>query len=354
MFAFPGRIVFVLPILLALVTSARAEEGDEHLVMGNPSGATADKGKPDNYLVRKRQYVLSYNSSKGTPNQVSWHLSKKWLGKTHRTDPFAPDTTLPAGFFVVRPNDYRAGGFDRGHLCPAADRSVSKEDMDATFLMANMMPQAPNLNRITWGKLEAYCREQVREGDNDLYIVAGPAGRGGVGSDGDRKFLQGQNGKIVVPGKCWKVVLCVPAGTTDPRKVTAEARVFAVIMPNLQGLSHDWRTYAVPVKDVEKLTGFTFFGNVPPKVAEQLRSRKPQTRAKPTTPGTKEEKPPRKGAVAGELPTFESGCIIGNRKSKIYHVADSRGYETAKKSKNAIFFRTVKAAEKAGYTAAKR
>src|SRR6202040_2973568 len=98
-----------------------------------------------------------------------------------------------------------------------------------------------------------YCREQVRDRGKDLYVVAGPAGRVGVGSEGSRTFLRGARGQIVVPSKCWKVVLGVPAGTIDPSKVTAaEARVFAVIMPNLQGLASDWRSFAVSVKEVEK------------------------------------------------------------------------------------------------------
>jgi endonuclease G len=126
--------------------------------------------------VKKHQFAPSYNRSKGTPNWVSWRLNKGWLGRTTRGNPFAPDLTLPAGFFVVRPNDYRGSGLDRGHMCPAADRSCTKEDMDATFLMTNVGPQAPDLNRITWEKLEAYCREQVRERDVDLYVTAGPAG----------------------------------------------------------------------------------------------------------------------------------------------------------------------------------
>src|SRR3954454_400403 len=123
---------------LALAPPARAAEGDVHLFTGNPSGAAHDKARPDNYLLKKRQYALSYNSSTGTPNWVSWQLSKAWLGKSHRANPFAPDATLPAGFFVVRPRDYDRSGFDRGHLCPATDRSVSHEAMDPTFLMPNM------------------------------------------------------------------------------------------------------------------------------------------------------------------------------------------------------------------------
>jgi hypothetical protein len=46
-------------VFLAFVDPLRAEDGDEHLLVGNPSGATADKGKADNYLLKKRQYVLS-------------------------------------------------------------------------------------------------------------------------------------------------------------------------------------------------------------------------------------------------------------------------------------------------------
>jgi endonuclease G len=324
--------------------------------MGNPSGATADKGKADNYLLKKRQYVLSYNSSKGIPNWVSWQLNKSWLGKTRRGNPFAPDASLPRGFFVVRPNDYRSSGFDRGHMCPAADRSVSREDMDATFLMSNMIPQAPDCNRGTWEKLESYCRDQARDGEHDLYVVAGPAGRGGVGSEGERNFLRGSKGQIVVPAKCWKVVLMVPAGTIDPRKVTSEqARVFSVIMPNAQGLKKDWREYAVPVKDVETLTGYTFFGNLPADVAKDLRSRKPETRAVRGKSEAKAEKPAEKGDAKGlELAEFKEGCVVANRKSKIYHVPSGQGYRQAQKSKNAVFFKDAKDAEKAGYRAAKR
>jgi hypothetical protein len=230
--------------------------------------------------------------------------------------------------------------------------------MNATFVMSNMTPQAPDLNRGTWERLESYCRDQVRDRPRDLYIVAGPAGRGGWGSEGYRTLLRGARGKIVMPGKWWKVILAVPTGT-DPRKVSAEeARVWAVIMPNMQGLNPDWRSYAVRVRDVEELTGFTFFSNLPTEVAEQLRTRQPQTRAKSEKPVVKEKKdksPRKKGKTSElELPAFVEGCVIGNRQSKKYHVPTGSGYQKARKSKNAVFFKNAQDAEKAGYTAAKR
>jgi hypothetical protein len=135
------------------------------------------------------------------------------------------------------------------------------------------------------------------------------------------------------------VVLVLPAGITDARKVTAaEARVFAVVMPNKQGLSNDWREFAVPVSEVEKLAGCTFFGSLSRDVARDLRMRKPETRAK----------------ASGELAAWEKGCVIANRETKKYHLPGGRYYEKAKTSKHAVFFKTEADAKKAGYTAAAR
>jgi endonuclease G len=269
-------------VFLAAGGAGRAAEGDEHLVMGNPSDATADKAKRNNYLIKRRQYALSYNNSKGTPNWVSWHLSKDWLGRTPRRDLFAPDRSLPEGFFVVRPADYEGAGFDRGHMCPAADRNASEADMRATFLMTNMVPQSEANNRHTWEKLEIYCRDQAKEG-KELFIVAGPAGRGAFGSKGYRNFIRGKGGKILVPGKTWKVVLVLPGGVKNPRKVTAKtARAFAVIVPNNELLNSDWRQYSVTVQDVEDLTGYRFFSALPDDVARELKARE-DVRARPTS-----------------------------------------------------------------------
>jgi endonuclease G len=80
-----------------------------HLALGNPSNADTD---PNNYLMIKPQYALSYNNSKGIPNWVSWQLNKSWLGSVDRKNDFRPDTELPASWYQVRPSDYTGGGYD--------------------------------------------------------------------------------------------------------------------------------------------------------------------------------------------------------------------------------------------------
>src|SRR5262249_43754202 len=163
-------------------------------------------------------------------------------------------------------------GLDRGHMCPSGDRTATKEDNEATFYMTNMVPQSPDNNRKTWEKLEAYCRRLARQG-KELYIIAGPAGRGGWGENGFKTLIKARQGNFLVPGKTWKGVLGLPEGGTNPKKVTVEVRTIAVIVPNIQGLDTDWRTYCCSVADVEELTGFTFFSNVPEEVAKEIKAR---------------------------------------------------------------------------------
>jgi endonuclease G len=77
-----------------------------NLLAGNPSGATADPSKPDNYLMERPGYAISYNRSKGTANWVSWRLDASDLGAAERQNDFRPDDALPAGWYHVTPSDY--------------------------------------------------------------------------------------------------------------------------------------------------------------------------------------------------------------------------------------------------------
>lgn len=236
---------------------------NDSLTMGNPSGATTDPLQPANYLLVKPEFAISYNRDKGTPNWVSWYLSPIWRGLAPRSNAFRSDPALPAGWYQVQDYDYSGSGFDRGHLCPAGDRDVTPAADSATFFMTNMMPQAPNLNRGEWEVFESYCRSLVDLG-NELYIVCGGAGSGGIGSASPNVVDLIASGRVTVPAYCWKVAIVMPNGTGDIARVTANTRVIAINMPNTQAASDvPWHTYRVSVDELESLTGFDFFSNIP-------------------------------------------------------------------------------------------
>lgn len=243
------------------------------LLLGNPSGASTDPANRNNYLMIKPYFVLSYNDGKGTPNWVSWAVTIAHLGNAPRKQVFDPDDTLPPGFNVVRSSDYSGSGFDRGHMCPHGDRSANEQMSFSTFVMTNIVPQAPNVNRKAWDQLEVYCRELVRR-HNHLYIQAGPVGIGGRGSRGFREYLAG--GKVTVPADCWKVVVVVPeeGGDDDLAKISMGTRVIAVDMPNDHDVVGDeWDIYRTSPAAIEQKTGLHFFDRIRPDVAAALRQR---------------------------------------------------------------------------------
>ena len=244
---------------------ARQASVSPHLTLGNPSKATASVRKRNNYLLVKPQFALSYNNARGTPNWVSWHLEASDIGDVERQNDFHPEPDLPDGFKRVTPSDYLRTGFDQGHMCNSKDRSTSAEDNSATFSMANMQPQTPDLNRQVWKRLEDFSRDLAQAG-NELYIVAG--------CNGGRRTI-GRANKVTVPTRCWKVIVVLPEGRNDLSRVNEDTRVIAVIMPNRAGISRDrWQKYIKTVRQVEAATGYNFLSEVPKGIQDVIETKK--------------------------------------------------------------------------------
>lgn len=125
---------------------------DYHLNLGNPSDAAILNH--DNFLIEKPQYSLAYNCTEGKAGWVCWHLNMHWLGTTERQDNFRPDTTLPEGCYWVRTSDYTNTGFDRGHLCPSADRTGSVQDIEAKYGWQFFTKLSPQLQEYLKKKID--------------------------------------------------------------------------------------------------------------------------------------------------------------------------------------------------------
>lgn len=246
------------------------DNSNDNLALGNPSGAVTSTASPTNYLLVKPQYAVGYNRDQGKSIWVSWHLGASDLGNAARQDDFRADTDLPSGWYQVKMSDYSSSGFDRGHNCPSADRTATVADNSATFLMSNMMPQAPNNNQQTWGNLEDYCRTLVRAG-NELYIVCGSYGRGGTGSAGYQMTIA--SGRVTVPSNCWKVVVVLPTGGNDVSRITSSTRVIAINTPNNNSLSSAWGGYRTTVDAIEAASGLDLLSALPMSVQSAVEAR---------------------------------------------------------------------------------
>jgi endonuclease G len=258
------KLVFVIPVLLvALIAGCElllTQPVSPHLIMGNPSNAGEN---PNNYLMIKPQYALSYSRERGTPNWVAWQLNQSWLGNIERQDDFRPDDTLPSDWYRVKPNDYTGSGYDRGHMVPSADRTATIADNSATFLMTNIVPQTPDNNRGAWRDLEEYCRYLVKQG-KELYIIAGV--------DGSSRKI-GKNKEVTAPTSTWKAIVVLDQPGQGIKGISDKTRVIAVNMTNRKNTSDDWKRYLVSVDQLEANTGYNFFNQVPESIQQVIESR---------------------------------------------------------------------------------
>lgn len=230
-----------------------------HLALGLP----VDRDPSDDLILDERDFVLSFNPRRHDPNWVAWQLDARYLGHARRKDDFRADESLPAGLLRVTPHDYLHSGFDRGHLCPSADRNATEEMNSLTFLMTNMVPQVHELNAGPWEKLEEHERGLAAQPGAELYIVAGPIfdaipptiGRG-----------------VAVPRATYKVIVVLAAGQ-GATNVTPNTAVFAVVIPNDPGVAgHPWTEFMTSVDDVEAQSGYDFLSAIPDDVESVVES----------------------------------------------------------------------------------
>jgi endonuclease G len=127
--------ILALAALLLTASLLPGQQPNRNVRFGTPSPAKADAAAREDYLIERPQYVLSYNAEKRIPNWVCWELKKSDIGSIPRSA-FTPDPDLPRGFAKVASHVYDGGGFDRGHMCPAKDRSATPADQAAVFYIS--------------------------------------------------------------------------------------------------------------------------------------------------------------------------------------------------------------------------
>ena len=231
-----------------------------HLPLGVPSDADSS----DDHLLDEHAFVLSYSREKRVPNWVAWRLDRSYLGHVRRKNDFRPDPALPSELYHVSEHDYLHSGYDRGHMCPSADRADSPENNSATFVFTNMVPQLHELNAGPWEKFERHERELALRPGAVLYIVAG-----GVFSSPYPTIGRG----VAVPAANFKIVVVLADGQRAS-DVSAETEVVSVLMPNQKGVGeHEWTEFLTSVDAIEQATGYDFLNAVPQPVQRVIEAR---------------------------------------------------------------------------------
>ena len=202
-------------------------------------------------ILIRTGYTTSYNKDTRLPNWVAWHLtSAHTSGSASRKGKKFEEDTEAKG---PRADnwDYYNSGYDRGHMCPAADNKWSERAMTESFLYTNACPQVHSLNAGDWQELENKCRDWALS-YGDIYIVSGP-----LLYNTTHKTI-GSN-KVVVPEAFFKVVLCT----------NGEPKAIGFIYKNNDS-NRPMGDYVNSVDEVERITGIDFFPSLPDDIENKV------------------------------------------------------------------------------------
>ena len=246
-------------------------DDDSNTLLGIPSQA-----KSGEKLIEHDAYTVLYSLDDLSPIWVSWHLDSDDTGGSDRPDDFEPDPMIEEDYQVSE-SDYTNSGFDRGHLCPNADRNGNSALQAETFYTTNIALQNGKLNQGEWKYLEEEIRSLVRQKDAyEAYIVAGTYGVGGYNEDGD--YLESYDNpalvrerEITVPAHFWKVILLLPDNNGDLERIDRDVDVIAVDFENEpvpEGKT--WVDYVTTVDAIESATDLDIFSELPNDIESYL------------------------------------------------------------------------------------
>ena len=236
--------------LLALVGLGHVQA--QQLPKGHPDAeyAPAVQGQ----LLVNPSYVVDFDGPSGVAHWVHYALqASECVGPAVRSNDFHLDRRAPG---CPDNQAYSASGYDRGHLKPAADSKSSQAEMHASFLMSNMAPQTPGLNRGVWKKLEEHVRAWSFV-HREVHVTCGP-------SDYSMGTLPSG---VRVPAAFWKVIL----------RTSPDTSCLAFRFPNQSHVSSSLEASLVRVDDLEAELGIDLFPALPDDLEQRIEAQLPKT-----------------------------------------------------------------------------
>ncbi|MBL4745005.1 MAG: DNA/RNA non-specific endonuclease [Flavobacteriaceae bacterium] len=203
-----------------------------------------------NQVVKHDYYTLSYSEKHEQAEWVAYELTKNQISSSHHERPyFSNDTkvkTKSAAWW-----NYKKSGYDKGHLCPAADRKFSKKAYDGTFLTSNVSPQKHDFNAGVWNRLEQKTRYWAKKYDK-LYVITGGVLKDDLKTIGDEK--------VSIPTHFYKILL----DYTQP-----EVKAIAFLIPHKESKKPLYE-FVVSIDMIELVTGIDFFPGLPKDLEKRL------------------------------------------------------------------------------------
>ncbi len=211
-----------------------------------------------------RNYSMLYDTKEKIAYWVAYPLHSSYIGSADRTDEWAFDPTIAQseqGNFIKGFVSLGYSGYDRGHQIPSADRTNTRAANQQTFYYTNITAQNSTLNQGVWANLEDQCRSWMPKYDT-LYVVTGALLKT-VGNNESVTYMKDHsNNQVAKPNYYYKVLLGKKGSTYKSVGFWFENKSYQS--------NKDFINYAKNVREIERLTGFNFFSNLPQNIQDEV------------------------------------------------------------------------------------
>ena len=225
-----------------------------------------------------RNYTVCYSAAHHCPVWVCAPRHSCYEGSTKRTDAYGQDDDIPSG--IQYNSKDTGGGCNKGHMLGSAERTCCPEANRQVFLYPNIAPQYEgtfNTGGGGWNTLEDWVDTKVCS--DTLYVVIGcyfesyKDGNGLSGSPATISF--GGRNDVTRPSMFYYVLLRTKSGRTGkPLKNCSASEIQCAAFVRAHSTSYKsfldskskpkvFSSDMMSVADLEKITGFTYFPNVP-------------------------------------------------------------------------------------------
>ncbi|MCK0129986.1 DNA/RNA non-specific endonuclease [Flavobacteriaceae bacterium F08102] len=241
-------VIFVLvaSVIYAFISVPTSEKSDGYWAVENFDFYPQSSG----LRVQHEYYQLSYREEYEQAEWVAYHLTADQLTSNRRKRPYFkldPKVKTKSAHY----KNFKNSGYNKGHLCPAADRKFSEKAYNETFYTSNVSPQKNKFNAGIWNRLEQKVRYWVQR-DKSLFVVTGGVLTNGLPTIGSEE--------VAVPKYFYKVLL---------RETKKEPSAIAFLIPH-EASDQPLYKYVVSIDSIETLTGIDFFPALTDEIENKL------------------------------------------------------------------------------------
>ncbi len=238
---------------------------------------------------RARNYSICYDTKRLVSLWVAYPVHLCYLGSSGRTNRWSFDDYY---YYTKSGSDYIAeyiptepvipqsqqwvmtstygSGYARGHILPSATRLNTYNTNAQTFYSTNIMPQAYDFNGGAWLQIENKVRD-LKCADT-LFVVTGTL------FEGSNRTLSKNGRTVTVPSHCYKILLRTKSGRSGKHisEITSakELQSIGFLYENNDAEVRTPREAAVTVEEIERRSGFKFFRNILPEIADEVKQQK--------------------------------------------------------------------------------